>query len=264
MKGMPAGQYIPGNSIIHRLDARMKIVSLILLLAAIVATATLYGYIIVLAVIAVVISLSKLPLMTALSSIRRLWMFFVVIFLMNALFYNTEHPLFSWWVLNLSEEGIRQGIRVVLNVSFIMVLGNVLTSTTAPIDMTNALGSLFKPLKLFRVPVEDVAMIISVAFQFIPTLLEETDTIKKAQTARGARFESKKLIERALCYLPLLIPIFIAAFRRADELSMAMEARGYRNAKSRTKKARTPFRMRDFTALASSSLICFLQLYLIG
>jgi energy-coupling factor transport system permease protein len=143
-----------------------------------------------------------------------------------------------------------------------MVLGSVLTLTTAPIDMTNALSSLLKPLKILRVPVEDVAMIISVAISFIPTLLEETDMIKKAQTARGARFESKKLIERALSYLPLLVPIFLAAFRRADELSMAMEARGYRNARSRTKKAREPFRIRDFTALASSIFICFAQVYI--
>ena len=201
--------------------------------------------------------------MTVLSPIRRLWVFFIVIFLMNALFFSAENPRFSWWIVSLSDEGMRQGARVMLNVCFIMVLGNVLTSTTTPIDMTAALSSLLKPLRLLRVPVEDVAMIICVAIQFVPTLLEEADLIKKAQTARGARFESSKLTERALSYLPLLIPIFLSAFRRADELSTAMEARGYRNAKNRTKRATKPFRNLDYTAIASCAVVFIMQFYII-
>jgi len=264
LKNMPAGQYIPGTSIIHRLDARMKIISLIFLLVAIISTSTIFGYVFVLAVIVAVIKLSRLPILTVLSPIRKLWMFFIVIFIMNALFYSVQQPVFSWWIISLSEEGVRQGARVVLNVCFIMILGNILTSSTAPIDMTNALSNLLKPLKLLRVPVDDVAMIINVAIQFIPTLIGEADIIRKAQTARGARFESRKLHEKALSFLPLLIPIFISAFRRVDELSIAMEARGYRNANNRTKKISQPFRISDFTAVALSTIFCLAQIYLIG
>jgi len=264
MKGIAAGQFIPGNSIVHRIDARIKIVCLIFLLVAIISTTSIYGYVIVLTVLAVIVKLSQLPLMTAISTVRRLWLFFIVIFFMNAFFYSADEPIFSWWLITFSHGGIMQGLRVVLNVAFIMVLGTVLTSTTAPIDMTHALEWLLKPLKLLRVPVEDVAMIINVAIQFIPTLIDESDMIKKAQTARGARFESKKLHEKALSFLPLLIPIFLASFRRADELSVAMEARGYRNAKNRTKKARTPFRAPDFTALASVISISTIQIFIIG
>jgi len=263
MKGMSIGQFIPGNSIIHRIDSRMKIVCLIFLFIAVISTTSIYGYGLVLLTIATIVKLSCIPLKVALSLICKLWVFFIVIFLMNAFFYDADQPIFSWWLINLSHGGIRQGFRVVLNVSFIMVLGTVLTSTTAPIEMTNALEWLLKPLKLLRIPVEDVAMIINVSIQFIPTLIDEAEMIRKAQTARGARFESKKLREKALSYLPLLIPLFLASFRRADELSVAMEARGYRNAKNRTKKTRTPLSTHDFTALTSIAVISIFKIFII-
>ena len=128
---------------------------------------------------------------------------FLVIFIMNALFYTTENPLWHWWIVSLSKEGAVQGFTVVFRILIIIVLSSILTVTTPPMEITGAIQVMLKPLKLLRIPADDIAMILSVAIQFIPTLLEETDTIKKAQTARGARFESKKLKERAAALLPL-------------------------------------------------------------
>ena len=264
MNYMPAGQYIPGNSFLHRLDARVKIIGMIMLLTAVLTTKTILGYGIFLLVTAAMIKSSGLPAQCIFAMLRKLWLFFVFIFLMNSLFYGTGQVLWSWRMIYIRSEGIIQGARVVLNVMLIMVLGNVLTGTTAPMDMTTALGNLLKPLKLFRVPVEEAAMIVSIAIQFIPTLLEEAEMIKQAQTARGARFESKKLSERVFSFPALIIPVFISAFRRADELSAAMEARGYRYGGSRTKKVPKPLNSRDIVALSGSIIICLVQIYISG
>ena len=263
MSALPTGHYVADSSWLHRLDARAKIVGFFLLLSAIVSAPSLWGYGFVLCVAAIIVALSRLPLRHALGPLRRLWLFFLVIFAMNVLFFDSADPLWVWWIFTVSAEGVAQGVNVVCNVLLIMVLANILTGTTAPMDMTWAVASLFQPLKLLRVPVEDVAMIVSAAIQFIPTLMDETDTIKKAQIARGARFESKRLTERAASFLPLIIPIFLAAFRRADDLATAMEARGYRNAQNRTKKNGHPFHLSDIVALASCAAVCLLQLYVL-
>ncbi len=260
MRGMPTGQYIPGNSILHQLNAWAKILCLFLLLAAIIATKSLWSYVLIMSATAGIVFASRLPLGLVLGSLRRLWLFFIIIFFMNVLFFDGENTIWSWWIFGLSFAGAKQGANVVLRVALLVVLSNALTCTTAPMDLTNALKSLMKPLKLIRVPVEDVAMIISVAIQFIPTLIEETDMIQKAQTARGARFESKKLTEKAASVLPLLVPMFLSAFRRADELSIAMEARGYRNARNRTIKEKEPLKVADITALTASAVICIIQI----
>ncbi|NLC53362.1 MAG: energy-coupling factor transporter transmembrane protein EcfT [Firmicutes bacterium] len=259
MRTLPSGQYLPGHSFLHQLDARTKLLCLFLLMAAIIGTSSLRGYALGLVVIATLIMLSGLPLRYAVASVRHVFWFLLVIWLMNALFYDGEGVLASWGIFQLSRGGIRQGFRVVSNVVLILILGNLLTMTTLPTQVTTALESLIKPLKLIGVPTEEVAMIISVAIQFIPTLMEETEQIKMAQIARGARFESKKLAERAASFLPLVVPIFIAAFRRAEELALAMEARGYRNAKNRTKRKQEPLAAYDYGAIMVCVLICLLQ-----
>lgn len=262
MKRMPTGQYVPGGSVIHRLDARSKILCMFVLLASVISASSQWGFLFLLLVTGGIFILSRLPVPALLGSLGRLWLFFLVILLMNAFFFGDSDLLFSWWIFHVSREGIRQGILIILRVALIMALGNVLTCTTSPIEITGALESLMKPLKFLRIPAGEIAMIISVAIQFIPTLLEEADMVKKAQIARGARFESKKLTEKAASLLPLVIPIFLSAFRRADELSLAMEARGYRNAGSRTGKKPVPIGGRDVTALTFSTLVCLMLLFL--
>ncbi len=190
-------------------------------------------------------------------------MFFCTIFLMNSLFFETENVLCSWWIFHPSIGGIKQGFFVVVHVVLVLIISNVFTLTTSPTDVTTALESLIKPLKLLGVPTEDVAMIMSVAIQFIPTLMEQTQTVKMAQIARGARFESKKLRERALSVAPLVVPIFLAAFRRADELSLAMEARGYRSAKRRTKRKKAPPALKDYAAIGLCIALCLIQFFIL-
>jgi energy-coupling factor transport system permease protein len=263
MRTLPTGQYIPGHSLLHKLDARVKILCLMLFIAAIIGAASICGYTLVLVTIAGLILLSELPIRSVVGSIRRMGLFLLVIFMMNALFFDQENPLASWWIFHLSSGGMKQGFSVVGNVVLILMLGNLLTMTTSPTQVTTALESLIKPLALLGVPTEEVAMIISVAIQFIPTLMTETESIKRAQLARGARFESKKLTERAASFIPLVVPIFISAIRRADELALAMEARGYRNAKNRTKRKKEPLVLHDYSALTISASICLIQFLLL-
>ena len=262
MKRLPAGQFMPIPSPLHGLNALAKLVCFFLTLGAVVLTNSLSGYALMLLFTAFSVLLCRLPASVTLFPLVRMRFFFLFIFLMNALFFGAQTPLFTWWVFRPSLEGMAQGANVVLRVALLMVLSAVLTSTTAPVDLTNALVRLMRPLKLFKAPVEDIAMIISVAIRFIPTLLEEADTLKKAQTARGARFESRSLKDRALSVTPLVVPIFIAAFRRADELALAMEARGYRAGKKRVSKAYPPLTRADYAALALCLLLLALQIYL--
>ena len=262
MRTLPAGQYIPGHSFLHQLDARAKILCLFLLMAAVIGASSPWGYLLALAVIFLLVLASRLPVGSAVAPVRGIYWFLLVVFLMNALFFGGEEVLASWGIFRLSREGINQGFRVVCNVLLILILGNLLTMTTLPTQVTAALESLIKPLKFIGVPTEDVAIIISIAIQFIPTLLEETELIKMAQIARGARFESKRLLERAVSFIPLVVPVFIAAFRRAEELSQAMEARGYRNAKNRTRRKKEPLAPCDYWALTVCALICLAQFIL--
>ena len=215
-------------NMLHRFDARAKFFSFLLLIVAVILTHSSLEYVMITAIWIALIALSHCPLRPIFGSVQRMRWFFILVFLTNAFFFHADHPLWKWWIFTLSQEGIAQGFQVIYRVILILVLSNLLTLTTPPLAITGAIQTMLRPLKFIRLPADDIAMILSVAIQFIPTLMEETDSIRKAQIARGARLDSKRLTERARAMLPLVIPIFVAAFRRADELAMAMEARGYR------------------------------------
>ena len=249
MNRLPAGLYQPGDSRLHRLDALSKILCLIILLIAVVNTTTIPGYAVLALLTGFLIRLSGIRPPDALHSATRLGWLFLIILLMNLCFYEPEHPWFSWWIFRPSTEGLMQGVNVVARVFLLLVLSNLLTITTAPLAMTEAMERILTPLRILGVPTDLVAMILSIAIQFIPTLLEETDNIRKAQTARGARFDSRKLTEKANAVLSLVIPIFLAAFKRADELSLAMEARGYRTDVKRSRKKYAPLQSRDWLSM---------------
>lgn len=241
--------YYPGNSVIHNMQPVTKLVCFILIVAAIIVTDTYPKYITIGCFIVFLIILTGLPPSMCLGSVRRLFMLFVVIFLMNLCFYGQEEPWFQFGFFKPSYSGLIQGINIVIHVFTLLIIGNILVLTTAPLALTMSLEFLFAPLRIFRVPVDQIAMILSVAIQFIPTLLEETDHIKTAQTARGARFDSKRLRDKAYAVLPLFIPIFLSAFKRADELSTAMEARGYRVNHKRKRRKKVPMHFRDYLSL---------------
>ena len=262
MNSQLTGQYIPGASIMHRMDARAKFSGFLILIAAVILTGTIEGYLLTIPFILIIAALSRLPPEIATGSVRRMLPFFFFVFLLNVLFFESETPLWQWGIITISIDGIAQGANILLRIVLILILSNVLTLTTPPMALMAAIESLMSPLRFIGVPVGDVSMILSVAVQFIPTLLRETDDIRTAQTARGAQFESGKLLDRAKALPPLLTPIFLSAFKRADELAVAMEARGYRGGKYRTKKASQPMPVSGWLALFLCAALCALQIFL--
>ncbi len=262
MSGLPIGQFYPENSVLHRLDARAKLICFMLLLVSVVCTRNVTGYAVLCAATAAIVWASGLPVSLAAGALKRLWRFLLLVFIMNALFFGPEQAIWRWWIFSLSRQGVLQGVRVAANVALLVVLSNVLLCTTRPVETTNALSDLLRPLGIIGVPVRDVSMIITVAIRFIPTLTEEVEMIRLAQTARGAKFDSRRLLDRAKSVLPLIVPAFVSAFRRADDLAQAMEARGYRGAKGRTLYASGRLCRRDIAAMLVCGLFCFGQVIL--
>lgn len=262
MKSLPVGMYLPGHSVLHRLDARAKLLCFLLLIAAACCTDSLAGYGIMLLAAGVCIALSKSKLSIALASVLRLIPFFVLIFLMNTCFSDAQTPWVSWWIFRPSASGAMKGVNMVLRVFLALLFSNVLTLTTAPMDLTAAMEAWMHPLAYLRVPTGQIAMIFSVAIGFVPTLFEETDAIRKAQTARGARFDSPNFLERSRATLPLVIPVFLAAFKRADELALAMEARGYRSGVRSRRRRTARLRPQDFLAPLAAALLCAAQIWI--
>ncbi len=260
MKHLPDGMYQQGSSVIHCLDATVKLILLIILIAAVVTADTLVGYAILIVFTAAAILLSRISIRSAIGSAGRLKWFFIIIFIMNLCFYSADNPWVSFWIFNPSYDGMMQGIRVVARVFIILVLSNILNVTTAPIAVTNAFENLLSPLRIFRIPTRQLSLILSVAIQFIPTLFEETDMIRKAQLSRGARFDSRRLLDKARAVVPLVVPIFVAAFRRADELSLAMEARGYRVDSKQGKKCSVHIGVAELISFAVCTALCALQI----
>ena len=228
MKQLPAGMYQQGNSVIHKLNSTVKVLLLIILLAAVVAANTLPGYGVLIVFTAVIVLLSHIGIKSAVGGIVRMIWFFIIIFIMNLCFFQSERAWITFWIFSPSYDGMMQGIKVVVRVAVIMIFCNILNVTTPPVEITRAMENMMSPLRIIKVPTHQLALILSVAIQFIPTLFEEADMIKKAQTARGARFDSRKFRDKAGAVIPMVVPIFISAFRRADELSLAMVARGCR------------------------------------
>lgn len=262
MSFLPTGSYREGDSVLHKMDAFCKLLCTLLFLAGVILSDSFPGYGLAVGCLLAVTLLSRLGPGASLRGVKRMWLFFCLILLMNTAFFETEQIRWGWWIFRFSADGLVQGLQVVLRVVMAMVLGNLLMSTTSPLELAGAIESLLSPLKFIGVPVRDVAMILGVAIQFIPTFSEEAEAIRKAQTARGARFESRKLSEKAKSVVPLVVPVFLAAFRRADELAMAMEARGYRRTKGKIRKRRRHLSLRDGIGLLLCGLFCAAEVML--
>lgn len=262
MKQLQNGIYRQGDSVIHRLDATVKLISFIILCVAIVSADSPCGYAIIIGFTVLIAVISKIGIIAAIGSIRKMKCFFAVVFIMNLFFYKTDNAWVDFWIFTPSYDGMMQGIKVVVRVAVFLVLSNILSAATPPVSITHAIENIISPLKFIKIPVEQLALILSVAIQFIPTLFEETDMIKKAQTARGASFDSRAVKGRAAAVMPLIVPMFIAAFRRADELSLAMEARGYRVDGVRSRKRKINFSFFEISALLLCTLILVLQIIL--
>ncbi len=234
LKNITIGQYYPGDSVVHRLDPRVKIFIITLFIVAIFFVNTFIGYVPMLAFLLVVIAVSGIPPKAVFRGLKPL-LFIIGITVFFNLILTPGEVVFKLWVLNITKEGLRQAGFMALRLIFLVTGTSLLTFTTSPIALTDGIESILSPFKKIGVPSHELAMMMTIALRFIPTLMEETDKIMKAQMARGADFESGNVLRRAKNLVPLLVPLFVNAFRRADELATAMEARCYRGGEGRTR-----------------------------
>lgn len=234
LKDITIGQYFPGDTIVHKLDPRVKILTTFVFIISLFFIDKFYPYLLVLGFILTVIKLSKVPFKYVFKGLKPLRFIIIITFFINA-FMTKGVELFSIGPLTVSEEGLYQAIFMALRLIFLIMGTSLLTLTTSPISLTDGIEKLLNPLKIIGLPAHELAMMMTIALRFIPTLLEETDKIMKAQMARGADFESGNILNRAKNLVPLLVPLFVNSFRRADELAMAMEARCYRGGEHRTR-----------------------------
>ncbi|MDD3766014.1 MAG: energy-coupling factor transporter transmembrane component T [Eubacteriales bacterium] len=248
LKDITLGQYFPGNSFIHKLDAMMKLIFSILFLAVVFMVNNFLGYGVIAVFTALVIYISKVPFRFVLKGIKPLWIFILFTAALN-LFMKDGQVLWQWGALRLTREGIIFSVFMIFRIVFLIMGTSMLTYTTSPIELTDGIERLLTPFGKMGMPTHELAMMMSIALRFVPTLLEETDKIMKAQAARGADFTSGSLIKRAKALLPLLVPLFISAFRRADELAIAMESRCYRGGEGRTKLNPSKIGANDFIGL---------------
>jgi len=245
LKDITLGQYFPGTTLAHRLDPRTKLLCVLCYIAAIFACHSVWGYGAVILTLIVSARVSKVGVKALFRGLKPV-LFIVVFTAVLNLLYTPGETLWTWGVLRVTREGVRMSVAMVARIVLLITGTFLLTYTTSPIRLTDGLESLLSPLKKLRVPVHELAMMMSIALRFIPTLIEETDKIMSAQKARGADFESGGLIRRAKALLPLLVPLFISAFRRADELATAMECRCYHGGEGRTKLHVLRFAARDY------------------
>ena len=257
LKDITLGQYFPGTSPIHRMDPRVKIIVTFAFIVTLFLANNWLSYAIMAAVLVAVVWISKINLKVIARSMKPLLFIIVFTALLNMFYTGGEHQIFKVWFLRLTVEGLQTALFMVLRITMLVVGTFVLlTYTTSPIALTDGIESLLRPLQKIHLPVHELAMMMTIALRFIPTLVEETDKIISAQKARGADFESGNLIQRAKALVPILVPLFVSAFRRADELAVAMECRCYRGAEGRTRMKELKMARLDYVVLIVTALVC--------
>ncbi|RQD72486.1 MAG: energy-coupling factor transporter transmembrane protein EcfT [Halanaerobium sp. MSAO_Bac5] len=250
LKDITIGQYIARESIIHSLDARMKIILTTILIIALFTINTFNGFGIFSVFILIVILLSKIPFMKVLKGLKPILFLILLTLLIHVFLTKGGTVLWTWRFLSIESEGVYTGFFMVSRIFILILFTSLLTLTTSPLQLTDGIEYVLSPLKRFGVPAAELSMMMTIALRFIPTLLEEAEKIMKAQQARGADFESGNIINRAKSLIPLLVPLFISAFRRADDLALAMESRCYRGGEGRTRLHQLEYRYYDFIALS--------------
>jgi len=247
LRDITLGQYYQTESMIHRIDPRVKLGGTILFIISLFFFKNYAGYVIAALFLGMVIRLSKVPFKFMVKGMKTIVLLMLITVVFN-LFLTPGTPLFTIWKLTITQEGLKMAISMAIRLTLLIIGSSVMTLTTTPNNLTDGMEKMMGPLKVFKVPVHEVAMMMSIALRFIPILLEETDKIMKAQIARGADFESGNIFKRAKAMVPLLVPLFISAFRRANDLAMAMEARCYRGGEGRTKMKPLIYHKRDYIA----------------
>lgn len=242
------GQYYPTKSFVHRLDPRIKLSALIAYIVLLFCANNFYSLFACALVLFVAIIASRVPVGRVLKSIKAIIFILIFTSVLNLFFHGGKHLLWQWKIIKIYREGVIFALFLVLRLFFLVMASSVLTLTTTPVALTDGIESLLTPLKWIRFPVHELALIMSIALRFIPTLIDETNRIISAQKARGADFESGNIFKRIKAIVPILIPLLISAFRRAEELGDAMDARCYSGSKNRTKYKKLKFGIRDLIA----------------
>lgn len=250
IRDITIGQYYPVDSKIHRLDPRTKILLTFAYIIALFLVDTVWGYLGVMLSLALAIKISKVPLKYMLKGLKSIVFILLFTVVLNIFFTPGEHIILEWGFLKITWEGILFAVEMGTRLILLIVGSSLLTLTTSPIQLTDGIESLLMPFTKIHVPAHEIAMMMSISLRFIPILLEETDKIMKAQTARGADFETGNIMQRAKAMIPIMVPLFISAFRRAEELAMAMEARCYQGGKGRTRMNKLQYSGRDYIAFS--------------
>lgn len=248
IRDITIGQYYPVNSPVHRLDARAKLIITFIFIVTLFMIDSFVGYLFVILAMGVTIKTSKVPLKFMLKGIKSIMIIILFTAVINLFMTKGEQVIWEWGFLSLTVEGILLAIKMCIRLVLLIIGSSVLTLTTTPIQLTDGIEFLLRPFKRIGVPAHEIAMMMTIALRFIPTLLDETDKIMKAQQARGADFDTGNLLQKAKSLIPILVPLFISAFRRAEELAMAMEARCYHGDENRTRMNKMQMRRGDYIA----------------
>ena len=255
LKDITLGQYFPGNSVIHRLDPRTKLIMLVVYIVALFMAANWVSYLLLFCCLAAVIRVSTIPVRSIVNGMKPLVMILVFTGILNLFFTQEGTLLVEFWIIKIYSGGLSRAAMMVARILMLITCTFLLTYTTSPIALTDGLEALMNPLKKVGVPVHELSMMMCIALRFIPTLIEETDKIMCAQKARGADFENGSLMDRAKSLIPILVPLFISAFRRADELATAMECRCYQGGEGRTKMKLLRYHREDMISFAAGAFL---------
>ena len=255
LKDITLGQYFPGKSVVHRLDPRTKLVMLVVYIVALFLADSWVSYGLMFLFLVTVIWLSTIPLKAILRGMKPLVMILIFTGVLNLFFTQEGEVIFHFWIFTVTTGGFSRAVMMMSRILMLITGTFLLTYTTSPIALTDGLESLMKPLKKVGVPVHELSMMMCIALRFIPTLIEETDKIMCAQKARGADFETGSLMDRAKALIPILVPLFISAFRRADELATAMECRCYQGGEGRTKMKLLRYHREDFVSYGVGAVL---------
>ena len=242
------GQYLPGNSVVHRLDPRTKILLMGVYIAIVFVVKSLLVFLIPIVLLIAMFAFARVPASYFFSALRPMKWLLIFMFILNLFATPGKTVWLEWQFIRLTQEAVEQAVYITLRLILLVAGTSILTLTTSPIALTDGLEKLMSPLRKLRFPAHELAMMMTIALRFIPTLMEETDRIQKAQMARGADFESGNIFQRAKSMIPVLVPLFVSAFRRADELAMAMESRCYHGGEGRTRMRELHFHARDLIA----------------
>lgn len=262
IRDITIGQYYPAKSVLHRLDPRVKLTCTLLYLISLFLFKSIPGYIVATIFLVAVIRLSKVPFKYIMRGMKPVIMILMVTVIFNLFLTKEGDVLVKVWIFSVTEGGLRTAVFMAIRLVYLIAGSSLMTFTTTPNELTDGIESLLHPLNKIHVPVHEIAMMMSIALRFIPILLEETDKIMKAQIARGADLESGNMIQKAKSMIPILVPLFVSAFRRANDLAMAMESRCYHGGEGRTKLRPLVYGKRDLAAYAVLIIFTIWMIYL--